>query len=203
MDRADAIKMEETLEKWERRDGVALMKRVGLKTGHSVLDFGCRVGHYSIPAALAVGPSGIVYALDKHREPLDELLKKAQKLGVCNVRTIQTSENIDFPIENNTIDVVLLYDVLHYFAPLDRDKLYGEVGRVLKPEGLLSVYPKHTVEDMPAKEFVDVRLSDIEREIQVAGFEPDGRLNATVSHDDSVALGLLLNFKNPGRKNTK
>jgi ubiquinone/menaquinone biosynthesis C-methylase UbiE len=160
-----------------------------------VLDFGCRVGHYSIPAALTVGPSGMVYALDKHQEPLDELVRKAQGFSISNVRTIRTSEDIDIPLASNTIDVVLLYDVLHYFAPPGRQKLYEEADRVLKTAGLLSVYPKHTLQDMPSKEFADVRVSDIEREIQIAGFESCGHLNATVSHDDSLEFGLLLNFK--------
>lgn len=189
--------MEDTMKKWERRDGVLFMKSVGVKMGHCVLDFGCRVGHYSIPAALAVGCSGIVYALDKHQEPLDELVKKAQQLGISNVRTIRTSENIDISLESNTVNVVLLYDVLHYFAVPDRKRLYAEVGRVLRTDGLLSVYPKHTVLDMPAKEFANVSLSDIEREIRMSGFEPDGRLDATVSHDDMLESGLVLNFKKP------
>ena len=48
----------DTLKNWEDRDGVAFLKNVGVKTADKVLDFGCRVGHYSIPAAFTVGKAG-------------------------------------------------------------------------------------------------------------------------------------------------
>ena len=42
------------MKKWEREEGVKFLKKIGIKTGQTVLDFGARVGHYSIPAAIAV-----------------------------------------------------------------------------------------------------------------------------------------------------
>ena len=45
----------DTLKDWENRDGVSFLRNVGVKAANKVLDFGCRVGHYSILAAVAVG----------------------------------------------------------------------------------------------------------------------------------------------------
>jgi hypothetical protein len=36
------------------------VKRIGIETGHTVVDFGARVGHYSIPAAIAVGKDDFI-----------------------------------------------------------------------------------------------------------------------------------------------
>jgi len=180
---------------WEEQDGVAFLRDIGVRQGDKVLDFGSRVGHYSIPAAFAVGRRGMVYALDKDSEPLDQLIGKAKELGLSNIKTMRTPARIDVAVENNTINVVLLYDVLHYFALGNRRRLYQEAFRVLKPNGLLSVYPKHTAEDTPAQQLKDMHVRDVEREIRMSGFEPDGQWEAILSHDEGLQHGRVLNFR--------
>jgi len=187
--------MNDPMKQWECQDGIGFLRDIGIRPGDKVLDFGCRIGHYSIPAAFVVTHLGVVYALDKDQSPLDQLTEKAKKYGLANIRTIRTPGQINIDIASNTMDVVLLYDVLHYFTQHDRRKLYQEAGRVLTPTGLLSVYPKHTVEDVPSKEFKEVLLSDVDREIQILGFEPDGRWDAIISHDDGLERGYVLNFR--------
>jgi precorrin-6B methylase 2 len=71
--------MKNAMQKWEREAGVKFLKKIGIKTGQTILDFGARVGHYSIPAAIAVGKSGLVYAVDKEQKELDELSEKAKR----------------------------------------------------------------------------------------------------------------------------
>ena len=53
-----------------------ILKKTGIKRGKTVLDFGCGSGTYTIPAAKIVGKEGKVYALDKDKKVLDELIKK-------------------------------------------------------------------------------------------------------------------------------
>jgi len=72
--------------------------------------------------------------------------------------------------------------------------LFREVFRVLKPTGLLSVHPKHTVEDWPSGEFKDLRIVDIEQEICGCGFRTGGLYEAIVSHDDAPVPGRVMNF---------
>jgi len=187
--------MIDPMTQWEYQDGVGFLRDIGIRSGDKVLDFGCRVGYYTIPAAFAVGHSGTVYALDKNQNPLDQLTEKAKTYGLFNIQTIRTPDQTDINIESNTVDVVLLYDVLHYFTQHDRRRLYREALRVLSSSGLLSVYPKHTVEDAPFMEFKEMRLSDVELEIQISGFEPDGRWDAVISHDDGLEPGYVLNFR--------
>ena len=183
------------MEQWEQQQGVAFLRKIGIKTGQTVLDFGCRVGHYTIPAAKIVGSEGIVYAVDKEQQALNELQQKATHLNLKNIRTINSSGRIQIDLENDSTDVVLFYDVLHYHEKKDREKLYAEANRALKQDGLLSVYPKHTLEDNPIMEFQNLSLSQIKQEIQNSKFAFGKKYCGLISHDDGLNQGCVLNFR--------
>jgi len=189
------MKMEDEMQNWETREGVKFLKIIGIKTGQTVLDFGARTGHYSIPAAIIVGNFGLVYAIDKEQQPLDELKQKTDALGISNIKIIKNSGEVKLNFINDTIDVVLLYDILHYFKPDERSSLYAEVHRVLKLKGLLSVYPKHVIEDYPLSEFQGLHFDDIKQEIQKFHFLFNNKYCGELSHDDSLNPGCVLNFK--------
>ena len=190
--------MKNDMEKWETENGVAFLKKVGLKFAQKILDFGCRVGHYTIPAAKVVGNKGIVYAVDKEQQALNELEQKAVHLNLKNIRTINSSGRIQIDLENNSTDVVLFYDVLHYHKKKDREKLYAEAYRVLKQNGLFSVYPKHTLEDNPIMEFQNLSLGEIKQEIQSSNFIFGKKHCGLISHDDGLNQGCVLNFRKTG-----
>ena len=82
--------MNDCMKKWERETGVQFLRTVGLKPGQSVLDFGACNGHYSIPAAQVVGPSGLVCAVDKDEYELCRLHQKAKELNLHHVRINNT-----------------------------------------------------------------------------------------------------------------
>lgn len=187
--------MNKEIEKWETKNGVEFLKKIGIKSGQTVLDFGCRVGHYTIPAAKIVGSEGIVYAVDKEQQALNELEQKATHLNLKNIRTINSSGQIQIDLENDSADVVLFYDVLHYHEKKDREKLYAEVYRVLKQDGMLSVYPKHTLEDNPIMEFQNLSLGEIKQEIQSSNFVFGKKHCGFISHDDDFNQGCVLNFR--------
>jgi ubiquinone/menaquinone biosynthesis C-methylase UbiE len=183
------------MEQWEQQRGVAFLRKIGVKPGHTVLDFGCRIGHYTIPAAKIVGSNGIIYAVDKEQQALNELQQKAIHLDLKNIRAINTSGQIQISIENDSIDVILFYDVLHYHEKKEREELYYQAYRVLKQDGLLSVYPKHTLEDEPIQEFRMLSLSDVKQEIEDSNFIFDQKHCGLISHDDGFNQGCVLNFR--------
>ena len=157
--------MKEEIENWERDNGIKYFKKIGIKVGQPVLDFGARIGHYSIPASIVVGNSGLVYAIDKDQDSLNDLQQKVRTLGLDNIRVINNSGNTKLNLGNKTIDAVLLYDVLHYFKKDERKNLYAEIYQLLKPDGLLSIYPKHVIEDYPLMEFQNIHIDDVKKEI--------------------------------------
>ncbi len=190
----------DALKDWENRDGVAFLRNVGVKAADKVLDFGCRVGHYSIPAAFAVGKTGKVYAVDKLQQPLNKLKRKANHLGLENIETIKTSGELDLTFIDSIVDVILLYDVLHYLSHPERKRLYGACLRILNNDGLFSVYPKHTIEDEADGKFQSTYVADIIDEIKKSGFHFIEKYCDVLSHDDSLNQGCVLNFTKKKRK---
>jgi ubiquinone/menaquinone biosynthesis C-methylase UbiE len=168
-----------------------VLRDIGVKAGHEVLDFGCGSGTYAIPAAMVVGAAGKVYALDKESRKLDELMRKAESIGLGNIRRMKTSGKLKIELEDECIDVVLLYDILHeFYFPIadDRKALLLEVSRVLKPHGFLSVWPKHME-------------SKAEEEIENANFYLESKHFEMLIHDDNnLEKGQVLNFSKTGGK---
>jgi len=187
--------MNKEIEKWEKQEGIKFLRRIGLCANQTVLDFGCRVGHYTIPAAKIVGSDGVVYAVDKEQEALSELQQKVKAHNLKNVKIMKTSGQINLDFESESIGVVLLYDVLHYHEKEKREKLYQEAFRILKQDGLLSVYPKHTLEDEPIQQFKELNLDDVKREVEDSGFHFEEKHCGIISHDDGLNHGCVLNFR--------
>ena len=125
------------------RDTRAELLTNGLEAGKVVLDFGCGVGSYTIPAAQIVGDEGLVYALDMQPLAIRAVERRAQEADLSNVRTILS--NGDTALPDGSVDVVLLYDVLHSVP--EKKALLAELCRVLKPGGHLLVKPDHMSRD--------------------------------------------------------
>lgn len=119
------------------------LRATGLRHGQVVLDYGCGVGSYSLPAARLVAKEGKVYALDIHPLAIEAVAKRARKEGLENLETIHSAGDTGLP--DGSIDVVLLYDVLHMVP--DRQALLRELYRILKPGGQLLVKPDHMTEE--------------------------------------------------------
>jgi ubiquinone/menaquinone biosynthesis C-methylase UbiE len=123
---------------------------LGVKSGQVVLDFGCGSGTYTIPAAKMIGASGKVYALDINNAALDKVEAMARQEGLTNIIRIDSSAEAKIPLKNETIDVMLVIDVLHLIK--DKESLFGEAFRILRMNGLLIVFLMHVSE----KEVMDL-----------------------------------------------
>jgi len=167
-----------------------VLERIGIRRGQTVLDFGCGSGTYTIPAAKIVGEQGRVYALDKDKEALDELMQKAESAGARNIERMQTSGKLGIELTDESVDVVLLFDVFHsYYFPQasDRRRLLGEIYRIMKPSAFMSVWPKHMG-------------SETEDEIKNANFHLEEELSEMLIHEDrDLEEGKILNFRKGSR----
>ena len=181
------------MKKWEGKGGMKFLKKIGIKTGQTILDFGANVGHYSIPAARIAGNSGLIYALDKDKSALKELQRKVKREKLGNMNLIETDGNLKIDLENSSVDVVLAYDILHLVQ--NRRELYKQVYRVLRKRGLFSVYPKHNKLDSPGWGLENMTPEDIKTEIENYGFNFEKEYCGILSHDDSVSRGCVLNFR--------
>lgn len=124
-------------------DAESRLVEAGVSAGQVVLDYGCGIGSYTIPAARMVGAGGVVYALDIHPLAIATVERRAKQQGLANVKTIHSG--LDTGLGDSSVDTVLLYDVFHSVP--DRQALLRELCRVLVPGGRLSVLPDHMAED--------------------------------------------------------
>ena len=162
-----------------------ILIRTGVREGQVVLDFGCGSGNYTIPAAKIVGNKGKVYALDKDAYKLKELAQRAKADGLKNIETIETGGEPNSGLEDSSLDVVLLYDIFWYFPVTDPKlaRLLKEAHRVLRGDGLMSVYPEH------------IEIEELKQEIDRAGFRLQNRFSGKVIHESRSEQGQILNFR--------
>jgi len=189
--------MKNTVQNWMEKEAEKFLKDIGIKKGQKVLDFGCGSGNYTIPTARIVGEEGLVYALDQDKTTLDGLMRKAELMGLKNILRLDTSQESRIGLDNESIDVVLIYDVLHYYyfpRAEDRKRLLREVYRVLKPNAVLSLYPAHLESNMEPK------LEDVKKEIEEANFYLESEYSGMrMVHNDNLEKGRVMNFRKGGQ----
>ena len=119
-----------------------------------MLDFGCGYGMYTIPVAEIIGKEGIVYALDKDKNALDGLMRRANSAGLKNIIKMETSGELEIEIADNSIDVVLMFDVFHSFA---EERPSGRLEVVRVDDGQLGIASGKVIDCAPygGKVFVD------------------------------------------------
>ena len=183
-----------TSSNWESKTGVDFLKKVGIKKDDKVLDFGCNIGNYTIPAAIIVGEKGTVFAIDEDDFSFDTIRRKAKMVKLENIRTINTKGKLDFDFVDNFFDFVMLYDVLHYLNLQKRKFFYQEIFRILNSDAVLSVYPKHIVGNFPMMELREVNLKELIAEIENNGFKFKQKICGELSHDGHLEDGCIINF---------
>jgi len=121
---------------------VNILKEVGIKPGFQVLDYGCGPGSYIVPLAALVGVSGKIYALDVNQLAIQAVQKLASKNKLANIQTILSDSKTG--LLPDSLDVILLYDILHDLA--EPDRVLVELHAVLRSKGILSVTDHHLKE---------------------------------------------------------
>lgn len=116
------------------------LEKMPLRQGMTIVDYACGQGHYTIPLAETVGPSGRVYAVDIQPLAVEVVKKKANQKSLRNVTAVLV-DSYNTGIPDASADVVLLIDALHYMT--DPDALFREIHRLLKPNGFLCMDPGH------------------------------------------------------------
>ena len=178
--------MTKDVKEWIGKRGEKFLRDLGVRKGHTLLDFGCGEGHYTIPAARVVGKKGKIYALDKDRQALDRLMKIAKKEKLKNIKTIKTKGELKIPLEEESTDGILLFDVMHSHYNIkglrERKKLLKDVWRVAKPNSYISIFPKH------------IESVDIRKEAEKVKFHFEGKYLKKLIHDVSFDEGIIFKF---------
>jgi arsenite methyltransferase len=107
-----------------------------LNEGDIVLDLGSGGGIDVFLAAKNVGPKGKVIGVDMTEEMIERARSTAKKYGYTNVE-FRLGEIEDLPIEDNSVDVIISNCVIN--LSVDKEKVFREAHRVLKPGGKIMI----------------------------------------------------------------
>ncbi len=107
-----------------------------LRPGEVVLDLGSGGGIDVLLSARRVGADGFAYGLDMTDEMLALARQNQQQAGVTNVEFIKGSIE-QIPLPDDSVDVIISNCVINLSA--DKDRVFAEARRVLKPGGRFAV----------------------------------------------------------------
>ena len=107
-----------------------------LKPGETVLDLGSGGGIDVLLSARRVGPTGKAYGLDMTDEMLALARENQRKAGVDNAEFLK-GEIEAIPLPDDSVDVIISNCVINLSA--DKDRVFAEALRVLRPGGRLAV----------------------------------------------------------------
>jgi arsenite methyltransferase len=126
-----------------------------LRAGETVLDLGCGGGIDTLLAARAVGPTGQAIGLDMTHEMIVLARANAAALGLTNTRFLE-GDMTALPLPDGSVDVVISNGVFNLAA--DKDRVFAEARRVVRPQGRLVVADMLLTGTLPESVHDDPRL---------------------------------------------
>lgn len=116
-------------------DNDLILKELDLAPGQVVMDVGCGTGYMAKLFAKAVGPEGLVYAVDINESYIGTLRDETEG---TNIKALVCDIAERTPVENATVDRVYMSTVMHAQPARKIGGIIREFQRILKPDGILA-----------------------------------------------------------------
>lgn len=150
-----------------------VLKVINLQSGDKFLDAGCGDGYISIEASKIVGNDGRIFALDVYPESISMVKQEIKSQNLNNMDAILADITDTIPLEDDSIDTVLMANVLHGLVEENEvEPVMLNINKVLKNEGFFAIVEFRKVQSERGPPF-DVRLdpSDVSDILQEYGFK--------------------------------
>ena len=120
------------------------LENFNIKSGFTVIDYGCGPGGYVKKAAQLVGEEGKVYAVDIHPLSAKYVQKIIRKNALTNVTPVLVQGH-SCPLPNNVADLIYILDTFHMIK--ETNSFLQEIHRLLKNSGVLILDDGHQPRD--------------------------------------------------------
>lgn len=124
------------------------LENAKIKEGEWVLDLGSGKGVDVFKAARMLNGTGKAVGIDRLQEMIDKANEIKQKRDFTNAEFVR-SDIDDIGLPDNTFDIVISNCVINLLE--DKQKVYNEIFRVLKPGGRVSISDIVQINRLPDK----------------------------------------------------
>ncbi|MCW5907868.1 MAG: arsenite methyltransferase [Chitinophagales bacterium] len=162
-----------------------------IKKGDTVVDLGSGAGNDCFVARAETGETGKVIGIDFALPMLEKARANADKLGFNNVEFRQ-GDIEKMPLTSNVADVVVSNCVLNLVP--DKDAVFKEIFRVLKPGGHFSISDVVLVGALPQKLRKDAEMyagcvsGAVQKEVYMELIAANGFKNITLQKEKAIVI---------------
>lgn len=162
-----------------------------ISKGHTVIDLGSGAGNDCFVARHETGAEGKVLGIDFADEMIAKARKNAEKLGYNNVE-FRYGDIEDMPISDDLADVIVSNCVLNLVP--NKQKVFSEILRVLKPGGHFSISDIVLLGDLPgalredAEMYAGCVAGAIQKDEYLGHIEELGFVNITIQKEKPIEI---------------
>lgn len=180
------ISKHETL--WLQSDGAKMLKKIGIKQGYNIIDYGCGKGRYTIPLSQIAGKKGCVYSVERNENTISVVQERLSLFSNPDVVKFIKNDNLETTdlLPKKSIDAIFAFDVLQYVQ--DWDLLFRYFYSVLKPPGIVCIYPAA----IPHPGEVDIKL--VISKMEKIGFQYVKSNNFRMMHNVDIVDDVVYTF---------
>ncbi len=109
-----------------------ILQTLNIQPGQTIADIGSGGGFFTFLFSQLVGKKGKVYAIDTNQDFLEFIDKQAIKLGLTNITTVHTTEQL-IPLPSHCVDLLFVRSVYHHLQ--NRTLYFSEAKKALDIAG--------------------------------------------------------------------